>query len=327
MTSLIHRAAVACLVAGLTVACNADNGRSGIDFSGTETTGMSTTDPGTSGTDTDPSDTDGSSSTTDPTADPTTTGPGSTGSTGGGSEDGTTTDAPVVPCIGVDLLFVVDNSTGMAEKQGRLLATAQGFADMVRDGVTSAGGDVNMAVITTDESSFVTPMGGTYLSGEAFMTAASTDGMELGVALDVGESGDPNERPMDMVIEALTTEAEVGQPNEGFLREDALLVIVLLTDEEDDLEQVTQWGSSGDPAGWTDTVEDVKTYLRNVVPLSIVPTGASSCSDDMDAPRLVEFTDGFPRGATHDVCDTEYGTFLMGQIGSLNQACDLFVSP
>jgi hypothetical protein len=153
--------------------------------------------------------------------------------------------------------------------------------------------------------------------------------MELVTALTVGEAGHPNERPIDFLIAALTGEdAEPGGFNAGFVREDALLVVVILTDEEDDLEQPTEYGSAGDPPDWIDAVAAVKGgILRDVVLLAIVPSVGGDCTQDLDAPRLEEFTMGFPRGAVADVCAAEYATFLVGQIASLADACTNFSPP
>jgi hypothetical protein len=217
----------------------------------------------------------------------------------------------------------------MADKQARLSSTVDAFVTMLAAGVTSAAGDVRVAVITTDAAPFVAPEAGTYQSGERWMTAQTTDAEELVAAVSVGEDGDPNERPMDMIREALLDEAGAGGANAGFVRDPALLVIVLVTDEEDDLEAATQWGSADDPPDWVEAVASVKGGIRrNVVPLAIVPVGAQpTCSPDADAPRLAEFTEAFPRGAIHDVCNDEYATFLLGRIADLDAACDLYSPP
>jgi hypothetical protein len=299
---------------------------------------MTATDTDTDGpaTDTENPTTDAS----DPDSGPESEGSGAeSGSDTEGDTDapGTTTGLEVVPCIAVDVLFVVDNSVGMLDEQMRLGATANAFLDMLVPMVPAAMGDFNIGVITTDDERLVVPtdpmtmMPTTYGSGQNWMTYATLMAAptELTTALAVGENGHPNERPMDFLIEALTGDvADAGNFNAGFIREDALLVVVLVTDEEDDLEQPTEYGSEGDPPDWIAGVAEVKSGIRrDVVPLAIIPTSGGDCSPDADAPRLEEFASGFPRGVVADACAAEYGTFLLGQIASIAEGCTYFSPP
>ena len=65
---------------------------------------------------------------------------------------------------------------------------------------------------------------------------------------------------------------DAGQCNEGFRRDDALLVIVLITDEEDDHETVPlfgAFGSAGEPPDWFNFV----TVAKNNIPGNLVQIG------------------------------------------------------
>lgn len=320
----------------LALACGDDNNQ-GTDF-GTATDPVATSGPTSSTT----SDTEatGSSTTDDPSTTATTNDPSTTAASTGGTDSetdgdtdsagtGTTTGLEIEPCVGLDVLFVVDNSTGMAEEQLRLSSTASSFVQMLADGVPAAMSNVNIGVITTDEPELVVPAEGMYASGEHYMTLATLAAGELETALGVGEAGDPNERPMDMLLEATAPPlTDGGNQNAGFLREDALLLVVLVTDEEDDFEAVTRWGSEGDPATWVETLSEVKGGLaKDIVVLSVLPTDAGDCAEDPVATRLIEFTEGFPRGAYYEVCELDYSTFLVGEIASINDACDNFTPP
>ncbi len=283
----------------------------GGDTTGGPTSGASTgTDPGPD-TDTD-TDTD--------------TGSGSTGA------------GPIVPCIGVNIVFVVDNSVGMAQEQVRLQATAFAFVSQVAQQAVSAMGNVSVGVITTDEPEFVVPTGKAavpYSSGANFMRwdPASVDGnatmqAELNAAVVVGEAGDPNERPMDMLLEGLTGETADGF-NAEFVEEDALLVVVLVSDEEDDIEQPTMWGSDGDPDAWVEQLVTLKDGIRkDIAVFSIVPDmSAAGCADETDATRLKAFTTSFPTHGTHDVCQLDYSAFLLAQVQPVVDACNDFSPP
>ena len=324
----------------VTIGCGGDGRDSGFDATTDTGPGAGTATPSTSGTDNETEDLGTSSEGTD--TESATTGVESTGSTSGVGETETDTDDPgtttglaIVPCTGLDVLFVVDNSPGMVEEQVRLSSTAAAFVQMLAAGVPSALSDVNVAVITTDEAEFVVPIDPdtleptTYASGRSYMTLATLDATELTTALSPGEDGNPNERPMDMLLEATSPPlTDPGSPNGGFLRDDALLVVVLLTDEEDDLEQVTQWGSAGEPAGWIEALSEVKGGLtKDIAVLSIVPTDAGDCAEDPVATRLIEFTEGFPQGSYFEVCEPDYSTFLLGAVADLDQACENFTPP
>jgi len=292
----------------------------------TDTAGASST-----GTGSDPTTGPDPTSDTDPTTDTDTDGDTDT-------DTGTTGGLQVVPCIGVNFLFIVDNSVGMADEQGRFQATAFAFVAQVAQQALSAMGNVSIGVITTDEPEFVVPTGKgamPYSSGLNFMRwdPLSVDGnatlqAELSQAVLVGDGGDPNERPMDMMLEALTGDTADGF-NADFVEEDALLVVVLVSDEEDDVEQPTLWGSEGEPDTWVEQLATLKDGIRrDIAVFSIVPDdSAAGCADDTDATRLKAFTNAFPTSATHDVCQLDYSAFLLAQVQPVVDACDNFSPP
>lgn len=334
----LTRRAITLTTLSLLLACGGDDG-GGFDFmSGTQGTGIG---PGTGGGTAEASGGSGSGS-GDTTGAPVDTGdsgpaPGSTGSETGGSE---TEDLPTVPCTAIDVVFVVDNSDTMIEEQLRLVGTASAWIDQVNGQTPSVIDDVRVGVITTDNPIFVQSDGagmacGPYASGEPWMTLGPTLATELGCALSQGVAGDPDERPMDMIQEALSDDnLAPGGAHAGFLRDDALLLIVLLTDEEDDLERDTQWGSEGDPPDWIDAIAAKKEgHLGNVVVVSLVghekPNACPAFQwDGVDgaeiAPRLIELTDAFPQGAVGDICQAEYATFLFGIVPGVAAACNGF---
>lgn len=57
--------------------------------------------------------------------------------------------------------------------------------------------------------------------------------------------------PMGAMVEAISPELQgVGGCNEGFVRDDAILVVVWRGNEDEPLPGAHPWPSSGDPASW-----------------------------------------------------------------------------
>ncbi|MEM7153472.1 MAG: vWA domain-containing protein [Myxococcota bacterium] len=317
----------------LLLGCSPDGGDDGFDFS-TESNG-----PGSPGASSGTADSSGGG-TTDPTGAVTTSGSGT--DTGGDADSSTSDDLPpAVPCTGVDVLFVVDNSEPMLEEQIRLRGTALAFIQQIQSTIPTLTENINIGVITTDEDQMVQANAepcGPYEGGLNWMISSSMAlSTELECALSVGIGGSPNERPMDMLLTALDDDnlAPDGFHN-GFLREDALLVVVIVTNEEDDVEADTSWGSMGDPATWVTTLADKKGgWLNDIVVYSLVGIEEpNACVGPWDgvtgaqhSPRLIDFTWAFPQGAVGDVCEQEYASFLLGVVPGVAAACAGYIPP
>ena len=317
----------------LLLGCNNAGGRDeGFDFS-TESNGQPgpTTSSGTA-------DSTGGG-TVDPPAPMTT---GATGTDTGDANSSTTEDLPdAVPCTGVDVLFVVDNSEPMLEEQIRLRGAALAFLEQVQSNIPTLTQNINIGVITTDEDQMVQANAepcGPYEGGLNWMISSSMAlSTELECALSVGIAGSPNERPMEMLLTALDDDnlAPDGFHN-GFLREDALLVVVIVTNEEDDIEADTSWGSAGDPATWVTTLAERKGgWLNDIVVLSLVGLEKpNACVGPWDgvqgaqySPRLIEFTRSFPQGMVGDACEQEYASFLLSMVPGVAAACNGYIPP
>jgi hypothetical protein len=169
----------------------------------------------------------------------------------------------------------------------------------------------------------------------------------FGCAAEVGISGNGDEKVIEAMVTALSPEMNAqSECNEGFLRDDAVLVIVVITDEEDDHEGAEQTcmtpgeGSSGEPAGWHQAVVAAKKGAeQNAVVLSLIgPTDpgmscpvldkcAGGTSGAEPAPRIVDFTERFSRGLVGPVCAPNYDPFFSEAIGLIDTACQEFDPP
>lgn len=125
----------------------------------------------------------------------------------------------------VDVMWVVDNSGSMGEELDQVRSN---FASFIAEFV-GLGLDFHLAVISTDMDTdghkgkfrgpYITPDTADPVS--AFLTQ-----------VDLGSSGSGSERGMDAVNAALTEPLASGA-NAGFLRDDAALAVIVLSDEND----------------------------------------------------------------------------------------------
>ncbi len=177
----------------------------------------------------------------------------------------TVIEVPVTPNHDLDMLFVIDNSPSMADKQQNL---ANNFPNFINQLNASEGGlpNVHIGVVNTDlgtkGSGNPTPgppigqvgqggCAGTGNSGKlttngASVTGAflsdikSTDGTRIknytgnladvfGQMARLGAGGCGFEQPLAAMQAALSN----NPANAGFLRQDALLAVIFLTDEDD----------------------------------------------------------------------------------------------
>jgi hypothetical protein len=161
--------------------------------------------------------------------------------------------------------------------------------------------------------------------GRRYMTDTQPDlvGTFECVAI-VGAGGDGNEKQMEAMSEALTMQTDTDGCHEGFLRDDAILVVTFITDEEDG-------GSMGNPASWKQTVVDAKNGNEDaIVMLGLLgDTGVAGgvCSDGEadDAPLLRQFAESFTRGQWGSVCSPSYNSFFDDAVSVIDTTCDEFV--
>jgi len=174
--------------------------------------------------------------------------------------------------------------------------------------------------------------------GRRYMLADQPDLVStFACAAGIGVWGSGDERPMQSVQAAIgAAQNGPGGCNDGFLRDDAILVLVLITDEEDDNLEADE-GSPGEPAGWYETIVAAKHGIPDAaVVLGLVGDGnlpGGLCplawDPDMDggqaAPRLQSFVQMFPLHVLGSVCSADYTPFLLEAVDVIDTACDSFV--
>lgn len=128
----------------------------------------------------------------------------------------------------VDILWIVDNSTSMLKHQQSLSAQ---IPDLVAK-LNSLKMDYNMAVVTTSLGGD-NPDGGRFIGTPKFVNSRTPNLVnDLTSRMIVGEAGSNNERGLES-MERVFSSSYLANEGKGFFRNDALLVVIALSDEDD----------------------------------------------------------------------------------------------
>lgn len=263
-------------------------------------------------------------------------------------------------CQKIDFLFVIDNSASMGYAQDRLTASFPGFLAGIQEVV--GVGDYHVMVVDTDTwathcPAFCNNHPNGWCEGLACPVSAPGEGCDITLGagnvrqyageacglpdgvryatadqpdLDdtfacmgtVGTHGHYNERSMASMMEALTGLQAPGECNEGFLRDDAILVVTIIADEDDN------GNSPGNPSTWKDAIVDAKDGNENAIVVhAILPDPGGICpagSFGNDSPRLRTFATSFEHGTTGSICAQDYGGGFAAAVDVIDVACDQF---
>jgi hypothetical protein len=147
----------------------------------------------------------------------------------------------------------------------------------------------------------------------------------------VGTDGDGSEQPIRAMLDAVGPVATGGACNDGFLRDDAVLVVTLITDEEEELASaVESWRTELVAAkGGNESA----VVMLGLISDSHLAEGVCTPTDPMlgsggaePSPRLWSFVESFgDRGVLGSVCEPDYAPFFQRAIDVIDFACEEYV--
>ena len=197
----------------------------------------------------------------------------------------------------VDILFVIDDSQSMVEEQRSLASSASAYLDHLR----AQNIDFHLAVTTTD----VSPSGprGAFVGATKVITPQTPNAGEVFAEnVLVGTSGAALEQGLEAMRLALSEPLRSGV-NAGFLRPDASLAVIVISDEDD--------GSPGTVLDYQQFLFGLKTPGdggRVVVNAVVAPPErcATAPSAGLRYLALVESTGG----VAESICEFDWTTAL-----------------
>jgi hypothetical protein len=284
----------------------------------------------------------------------------------GTGDDDDTPDAAVQPpppppgdagpgCQAIDVLFVIDNSGSMEEEQSNLAANFPQFVSVLE----ASGLDYRVAVTTTGRDyawTMQAPIGGGLpmsqdngdngeLLEKCGMTKRWIEKTDADVAgtftclASVGTDGPGIEMPLGALRDAFEDRIADGT-NVGFHRPDALLAVVMLTDEEDcSHEQSVSVGfgedlcSGGSSEGVASYIQFLDGFTGNHTRWAtavIAGMGPGSCSSNFgeaqEATRLRDFVQQVgPNATMSSICDGDLSTGLAQALALFESACGTII--
>jgi hypothetical protein len=261
-------------------------------------------------------------------------------------------------CRKADFLFVIDNSGSMAGHQQQLLDSFPGFIEAILGSLDELD-SVHVGVITSDAyawnapgcqelGALVTQTGGPdssqatctpFVGGKRFFTEQDSLAAAFNCVARVGTGGSGFELPLTATVQALQPPlAGEGGCNEGFLRHDAVLVVVIVSDDP------PFPGTPDDAWPLIDTtwMHDALVAAKggdetSIVMIGILAWGDTSCVCWWCCPgfgcmarndNAIELVESFgEQGVLASVCSDDYASALAQTIETIDATCAGFVPP
>lgn len=276
------------------------------------------------------------------------------------AEVGPSADASILQlCDKMDIVFVVDDSDTMREEQENLIANFPGFIDVLNEYDTQVGDrslDYRVAVTTTSRQfDFMMDIDQVPLPfevNEEGDSGAFRRGCEMerpwierddgdpsetfSCVANVGTGGSRYEMPL-LATQLAFTDRILDGSNADFLRDDALLGIVVLTDEDDCSRAGNGFTVSGDicdgplmpTAGAIEFLDTLKGSRSRWAAAVIAGLGPGNCTSELsnaeEATRLRDFVEQTGDNAVmSSICEDDLSGALAEALETFKDACDSF---
>jgi hypothetical protein len=273
------------------------------------------------------------------------------------------TDTSWTGCTKMDILFVIDNSDSMSEEQQNLIDSFAAFIEAIEAydvigtddpidyhvGVTSTAvdhnecGDFNCWLEEAEDGVLQNaPLGNNgdcdppellYMEGPAPEVPD-----QFACVASLGTLGWPWEMPLEAIRRGMTDgfegEGHLSAENAGFLRDDALFVAIIITDEDDvsraNTYPTNPWAPMPDPApvqDYADVMLQIKDSYDKMAFGLISGPNNTDCENDWGnadaAPRLHEFLSLVnSTGAWGSLCDSDLASAINTILDTIEAACD-----
>src|SRR5690606_22409364 len=174
--------------------------------------------------------------------------------------------------------------------------------------------EIGTGTVETPDGTDCGVVGGQRYLTEAQSSAGTSVKQACGCMAEVGTNGSGSERQMDATLGAVSDalNAPTGC-NSGFVRDDSILVVTVITDEDDA-------ASAGNPAQWKSSLAAVKNNDEaGVVVLGLIGdlnqpnavcTGDASSSGADNATTLRQFVTSMDNHVLGSVCEPNYNSFF-----------------
>lgn len=264
-------------------------------------------------------------------------------------------------CKKVDLLFVIDDSGSMSDQQNKLTDAFPSFMETIHEQLVQMKGvDYRVGVLSTDMAGpdlciFISC--GQGHRGRLQHTADRLDCNQVpdGKWIDVGpvdivseqfrciasmDGGEFSEMPLEALRAGLFDRVEDPEAyNSGFLREDALLVLVLITDEDDQsvMNVPDTWDLFQGPGKPTPVIEYQQLFVdlkggdkERFVAVALSGPKSDNCGPQDDplavkAPRIHQFLElNSPNSYWGNLCDQDFTTPLAEALEVIKSSCETF---
>jgi hypothetical protein len=285
----------------------------------------------------------------------------------GNGDDGS--ESSDLGCRKIDFLFVIDNSGSMRSEQENLIAAFPGFIDAIATSLPAAT-DFHIGVTKSDDfgqkgisdapphpsdpclntwgglvdrETVLDPFPGSWTgygdscnfsSGERWMVNNPNVATEFACAAGVGVRGDSLEEQAHAAVAALEDQT----CNAGFVRDDALLVLVFITDEDDDWSEPDTGGAAARAQIFFDQIIAAKGGIETNIVTLLVSGGEPRWPDceplDLmggtgaaESEMLTALATLFTNNGLASVCSPGYTESFAAVLDTIETACDEFIPP